>query len=162
MIPRSMAGAGAVAALVALCGAGGALAQGSPAAKEAAASKPEEAAIHFANHGGIYDWQADGDQGMWVQDVHRHWYYGRFMSPCIGLQFAEAVRFRTGPSDVLDRWSSVRAHGTGNCAFVSFVKSEGPPRKASKKAAGTAANGGAAAPAAPANPPPPPATAPKP
>jgi hypothetical protein len=72
------------------------------------------------------------------------------MSPCIGLQFAEAVRFRTGPTDQLDRWSFVRARDTGNCAFTSFVRSDGPPKKADKKPKAGAAPATTPAPPAPA------------
>src|SRR5262249_10965227 len=30
--------------------------------------------IPFANHGGIRDWQADRDRGVWIQDVHNKWF----------------------------------------------------------------------------------------
>jgi hypothetical protein len=134
-----------------------AMAEATPTPKPAAgATRPQEASIPFANRGGIRDWQADSDRGMWVQDNHNHWYYGRFMGPCLGLQFAEAVRFRTGPTDQLDRWSSVRARDTGNCTFTSFVRSDGPPKKADKKPKVKAAQPAAPvtpAPAAPSAPP---------
>ena len=129
----------------------------------ASAAKPQEAAIPFANQGGIRDWRADNERGMWVQDTHNRWYYGRFMAPCTGLQFAETVRFKTGPSGELDRWSVVRARDTGNCAFTSFVRSEGPPKKAAKPPKVKTAEPASAAapppapspaPAAPATPPP--------
>ena len=54
--------------------------------------------IPFANHGGIRDWKADRDQGLWVQDVHRHWYYAKLMGPCTGLDFAETIAFDTHPA----------------------------------------------------------------
>jgi len=118
----------------------------------AGTARPEEASIPFASHGGVRDWRADGDRGIWVQDLGRQWYYGRFMSPCIGLQFAEAVRFKTGPAGELDRWSLVRARDTGNCVFTSFVRSDGPPKPAGRKL-----KAGEPAPAAPATPVKPPA-----
>lgn len=110
---------------------------GESAAKPAAgANKPQEGRISFANEGGIRDWQADGDRGIWVQDNHKRWYYGRFMSTCTGLQFVHAVRFKTGATGELDRFGAVRARDTGHCTFTSFTVSDGPPKKA-KKAAGT-------------------------
>jgi hypothetical protein len=125
---------GWIASAALLAAAGLAMAEATPTPKPTAgAARPQEASIPFANHGGIRDWKADSDRAMWVQDNHNHWYYGRFMGPCLGLQFAEAVRFRTGPSDELDRRSSVRARDTGNCTFTSFLRSDGPPKKADKK-----------------------------
>jgi hypothetical protein len=99
------------------------------------AVRPQEGRISFANEGGIRDWQADGDRGIWVQDNHKRWYYGRFMSRCTGLQFVHAVRFKTGATGELDRFGAVRARDTGSCTFTSFTVSEGPPKK-EKKAAG--------------------------
>jgi hypothetical protein len=116
-----------------------AAAGGEETAPKAAATpgKPREARISFANEGGIRDWQADGDRGIWVQDNHKRWYYGKFMAPCTGLQFVYAVRFKTGAAGELDRFGAVRARDTGNCTFTSFTESDGPPRKA-KKGAGQA------------------------
>ena len=39
----------------------------------------------FADHGGINDWHADGTRGIWVQGIHRDWFYGTFMTACTGL-----------------------------------------------------------------------------
>jgi len=90
-------------------------------------ARPAEAYIPFANLGGIYDWQADRDRGIWVQDVHHHWYYAKFMSPCLGLPFAFRVGFVTEPTGALNRWSSVRVRDSGRCYFTSFERSAGPP-----------------------------------
>lgn len=143
--------AGALAASALMASAPAAAASGEEAAQKpaAAAAKPREARISFANEGGIRDWQADGDRGIWVQDNHRRWYYGKFMSPCTGLQFVYAVRFKTGAAGELDRFGAVRARDTGNCTFTSFTESEGPPKKANKGAAKGA--GSAPASAAPAS-----------
>jgi hypothetical protein len=142
---------GWIASAALLAAAGLAMAEATPTPKPVAgAARPPEASIAFANRGGIRDWQADSDRGMWVQDNHNRWYYGRFMGPCLGLQFAEAVRFRTGASDQLDRWSSVRARDTGNCTFTSFVLSDGPPRKVDRKPKVKAAQPAVPAPVTPA------------
>ncbi len=84
------------------------------------------ASIPFANRGGIRDWQADKDRGLWVQDAHRTWYYAKFMGPCIGLNFANSIGFDTRPIGTFDRFSSVFVPGTGRCTVQSFTVSEGP------------------------------------
>ena len=96
-----------------------------------------EASIPFANLGGIYDWEADGDHGIWVQDIRRQWYYAKFMGPCTGLPFAFRVGFVTEPTGALNRWSSVRVRDSGRCYFASFEHSAGPPGPAADRAAQT-------------------------
>lgn len=89
--------------------------------------KPE-ASIAFANQSAtIREWQADGTAGIWVQDAHRNWYYGRFHSSCFGLEFAEAVGFQVGSTGRLDRFSSIVVPREGRCALRSFVASDAPP-----------------------------------
>jgi hypothetical protein len=86
-----------------------------------------EPSIPFADHGGIFDWRADGRRGIWLQDPGRNWYYGTFMSPCNGLEFAEAVAFKTSPSGSFDHWSTVIVHNEIPCHLASFTRSEAPP-----------------------------------
>lgn len=91
--------------------------------------------IPFADHGGIRNWEADRDVGIWVQDIHRKWYYATFLGPCQELRFAEGVAFITGPTGTLDRFSALRVRGE-RCVFSSFDESKGPPPgKKSKKPA---------------------------
>jgi hypothetical protein len=99
------------------------------AAKPAAQEAPE-ASIPFADHGGISNWEADGNRGLWVQSSHRAWYYGVFAAPCTGLQFHETLRFRFSPSGTLDRYSQVETRDPGgSCWFKSFKASDGPPAR---------------------------------
>ena len=86
-----------------------------------------EPSIPFADHGGIFDWRADGRRGIWLQDPSRAWYYGTFMTPCNGLEFADAVAFKTNPSGSFDHWSTVLVHNEIPCHLASFTRSEGPP-----------------------------------
>ncbi|MFO7325934.1 MAG: DUF6491 family protein [Pseudomonadota bacterium] len=87
-----------------------------------------EASVPFANQRStIRTWQADGTRGIWVEDLHGNWYYGRFHGPCVGLPFATAVGFRTGSTGQLDRFSSVVVPGEGRCALASFVSTTEPP-----------------------------------
>jgi hypothetical protein len=99
----------------------GVLAAGQPAAPQAA--------IPFVNFGGIYNWQADGTKGLWVQDSRKHWYYAALMGPCVGLDFANTIGFDVHPMDTLDRFSAVIVPGWGRCNFSSLSVSNGPPAR---------------------------------
>jgi len=111
---------------------GAALSIGAASSKET--PQPTNASIAFANHGGINDWRANGDEGIWVQDSHRQWYYAKFMGTCFGLPFANSVGFATGPVGNLDRFSYVLVRDSGRCYFQSFERSAGPaPRAKSAK-----------------------------
>jgi len=103
------------------------------ASAEAQPARTPEVSIPFANHGGIYDWEADRQQGLWVQDIHRNWYYAKFMGPCLGLDFANALAFDTRPLGTFDRFSKVRVPREGVCTVQSFVRSAAPPVKQGRK-----------------------------
>jgi hypothetical protein len=103
------------------------------ASTPAAAPAAPAASIPFANHGGIRDWQADKDRGVWVQDVHRNWYYAKLMGPCIGLDFANSIGFDTHPLGTFDRFSAIVVPGTGRCTVQSFTASEGPRAEKDRK-----------------------------
>ncbi len=92
------------------------------------AAKPE-ASIPFADHGGIWNWQADGDKGLWVQSNQRQWYYAKFLGPCIGLDYANSIGFDTRPMGTFDRFSAVVVPRWGKCQVQSFELSDGPPSK---------------------------------
>ena len=98
---------------------------GSVFATETNSTQP--AYIPFANHGGIRDWHADRDQGLWVQDTHRQWYYAKLMGTCIGLNFAQSIGFDTHPLGRFDQFSSIFVPGSGRCAVQSFSVSAAPP-----------------------------------
>ena len=95
----------------------------------AASSAATDVKIPFANHGGIRDWEADRDQGLWVQDAHRRWYYAKLMGPCIGLNFAQTIGFDTHPMGSFDRFSSILVPGTGRCQVQSLRQSGAPAAK---------------------------------
>lgn len=88
-----------------------------------------EASIPFVDHGGIRDWRADRDRGLWVQDIHRNWYYAKLLGPCTGLDFATAIGFVTRPPGSFDRFSTIIVPREGSCRMVNFVRSDGPPQK---------------------------------
>ena len=94
-----------------------------------AAPAAPDVSIPFANHGGIRDWAADHDRGLWVQDVHRQWYYAKLMGPCIGLPFAQSIGFDTHPLGRFDKFSAIVVPGSGRCVVQSFTLSGGPQPK---------------------------------
>ena len=106
-----------------------------------------EASIPFASRGGIRDWSADGDRGLWMQAVSRKWYYAQFMGRCTGLAFATALGFDTRNLSVFDRWSAVVVPGYSRCTLTSLTPSEGPPRKGSKQSEKLRTDGTGEAPA---------------
>jgi hypothetical protein len=114
---RAVGGLFAVALGVALAGAA------------AASNAAPDVKIPFANHGGIRDWEADRDQGLWVQDAHRNWFYAKFMSPCIGLNFAQSIGFDTHPMGTFDRFSAIVVPGEGRCQVQSLRVSGAPAAK---------------------------------
>jgi hypothetical protein len=132
----------AVAALTATTGVGLAAAANAPAV-----APTTDVSVPFANHGGIRDWSADNDRGLWVQDAHRKWYYAKLMGPCTGLNFATSIGFDTRPIGTFDRFSTIVVPREGRCTIESLAPSEGPPVKHKTPARPTddAATGSAAA-----------------
>lgn len=114
---------------------------GAAAAAADKAPLPPQASIPFVNIGNsIRDWQADGRDGLWIQDLRRQWYYAQLLSPCMGLDFATGIGFKTRGSDTLDRFSEVIVPREQSCQIMSLSKSDTPPpaRKKHKKTAAEA------------------------
>ena len=101
------------------------------------ASKPApavQASIPFVDHRNLRDWQADGRDGLWIQDQRRNWYYAKVLGPCIGLDWALTIGFDTGgASGQLDRFSSIIVPQEGRCQFTSLTRSDPPPPSVKKK-----------------------------
>jgi hypothetical protein len=103
----------------------------------AGALRKDEVSIPFVNHRNIRDWQADKDQGLWIQDERRNWYYAKLLAPCYNLDWALHIGFDTGSTDSLDRFSSIvvpdptysRGHHE-RCQITSLTRSDAPPPKA--------------------------------
>lgn len=99
----------------------------------AAAETSAEAHIPFANTGGIQDWRALDNKGLYVQGTGRQWYYATLMGPCFGLDTAQGVGFVTSPSDgSFDKFGAVTV-GDQRCQVTSLVKSDPPPGEKGKK-----------------------------
>jgi len=92
----------------------------------------KETSIPFVRTIGLYDFEADGDRGVWLQDQRRQWYYARIAGICTGLPFANRIgvdtRFGGGE---LDRTGALLVDGD-RCRLDSLVTSAGPPKKAKK------------------------------
>jgi len=92
-----------------------------------------EASILFPNHGAIRNFEADGDDGVWIEDQQHRWYYGKFLGPCQGIAYAMGIGFDTRGSSRFDRHSLVLVDGDA-CIFEKFVTAEKPlPRKEREK-----------------------------
>jgi hypothetical protein len=94
------------------------LAAGAAAAADAPPPAPRTEII-FANHGGIYDWRAEGDDAMIIESRDHHYFRAKFLGPCPELKFRDRVGFVTDARDVIDKFQSVRV-GDRTCNFISF------------------------------------------
>ncbi|HWJ69886.1 MAG TPA: hypothetical protein VNS79_07560 [Sphingobium sp.] len=97
-----------------------------PALAADMATRPPAASIPFANHHGVRDWVAEGDQTIYFQDATRHWYRATLFTRSIDLPFAFAIGLDTGPIGTLDKWSSVIIDGQ-RYPLQSFERVSGPP-----------------------------------
>ena len=97
----------------------------------AAAVPSEETEIAYANRDGIVEWEAAGDDLLYVHALTGGWYRVRTMGRCSRLRTATALGFDTSPLGQLDRHSAVIADGH-RCPIVSVVRAEGPPPRKPK------------------------------
>jgi hypothetical protein len=92
----------------------------------------KETSIPFIGTVGLYNFEADGDRGVWLQDQRRRWYYATVLAPCTGLSFANriGVDTRFGGTQ-LDRTGTLLVD-RDRCHIDSLTASNGPPPKAKK------------------------------
>ena len=92
----------------------------------------KETSIPFIGTIGLYNFEADGDRGVWLQDQQRRWYYATVVGPCTGLPFATriGVDTRFGGSQ-LDRTGTLLVDRQ-RCHIDSLTASNGPPLKVKK------------------------------
>lgn len=81
----------------------------------------KDAEIPFANHGGIYDWRAEGRDAILIESIDHHFYRATFMAPCEDLPFVERVGFVTDARDTLDKFESIVVRHQ-ECVFASFTE----------------------------------------
>ena len=101
----------------------------------AEASRPSgvESSIAFPSDSTIRNWRADDENGIWIQDRSKHWYYGTFATRCRDVDFAQAIGVDTRGAGRLDRFAAILVRGE-RCPLISFVSAAPPPTKADLKA----------------------------
>ncbi len=88
-----------------------------------------ETQINFPSQGAIRNFEADGNDGMWLEDRQRRWYYADFIGGCQELNFAQAIGFDTRGSATFDKFSTILVAGE-RCPVASLVTANKPlPRK---------------------------------
>ena len=99
-------------------------------APEAAAvqQKAKGAYIPFADHGGVDNWQSEGESTVYFQDAHRRWYRATLYMPAYDLPYAMQIGIDAGPAGTLDKFGAVVIKGR-RYPFRSFVAVDGPPAK---------------------------------
>ena len=99
----------------------------------ATASAAERVSIPFANNGGIDDWRADGDKGLYLRARGGQWYQAKLFGPCLGLNFTETIGYVPEADGSLDNSSSIIVDGQ-RCNLQTLEKSDKPPTRKEKEA----------------------------
>ncbi len=84
-----------------------------------------ETDIVFPNNGAIRNFEANGSDGIWLEDRQRRWYYATLAGGCQGLSFAKAIGFDTRGSSRFDKFSAIIVRGD-KCPVLSLVTAEKP------------------------------------
>lgn len=92
----------------------------------------QEARIPFANSGGIRNWEAVGNDTLYIEGRRGQWYRAELMGYCPDLNFSVGLGFETNVTGSFDRFSSVYTR-EGRCEVSSLVKSDPPPGYEDKK-----------------------------
>lgn len=91
----------------------------------------KQASIPFVNHGGVRNFEAVGNETLYIEDQHRRWYRADLMGFCRDLGFAQRIGFETRGPDTLDRFGTLIVRGQ-RCPLKSLVESGPPPKKERK------------------------------
>ena len=84
-----------------------------------------DASIAFPNHGGIRNFEANEERGLWIEDRQRRWYYAKFIGNCRGIDYANGIAFDTRGSSSFDRFGAIAVNGD-YCLIESLVTAEKP------------------------------------
>ena len=88
-----------------------------------------ETSIAFASRGMILNFEADGEDGVWLEDIRHRWYYAKFTGGCQGLTYARGIGYDTRGSNRLDRSGAIVVEGQ-QCLIETFVTADKPlPKK---------------------------------
>jgi hypothetical protein len=85
-----------------------------------------ETAIPFVRSQGILDWQAAGDDALFVRGYDGRWYHVRTMNRCPRLRDALTLGFVVSANDQLDRYGAILAQGM-RCPIASVTYAAAPP-----------------------------------
>jgi Family of unknown function (DUF6491) len=84
-----------------------------------------EGNISFPAQGGIRNFRADNDKGVWLEDRQRKWYYASFIGPCPEIRFAQGIGIDTRGSARFDKFSRILV-GKNSCAIATLVTADKP------------------------------------
>ena len=84
-----------------------------------------EGDISFPAYGGIRNFRADNDKGVWLEDRQRNWYYASFIGPCPEIRFAQGIGIDTRGSPRFDKFSRILV-GKNSCAIATLVTADKP------------------------------------
>lgn len=90
-----------------------------------------EASIVFPDRT-IRNFEADGDDGIWIEDQQRRWYYGSFIGSCQDLNFAHGIAFDTQGLSRFDKFSRIIVR-EDVCQLNSLVTAEKPLSRKERK-----------------------------
>lgn len=110
-----------------------ALAAQSGALSAAPAFAPGLAAIDYARGGGIRDWYAEDDRGIFLRDRANRWYYAAFDHRCPGVLYDYRLTFDTDGFTRFDRTSRIQTQ-TMTCGIAALDASDAPADKGGKTA----------------------------
>ena len=117
-----------VAAALSACAAGPGSEPGWPPERLGA-----EVSVPFISMNNLRDFRADGDQGVWLQDRSRRWFYARTLGPCMGLPFAVRIGVDTRfGGNQLDRTGTLLVDRQ-RCPLTSLTASNGPPPRQARR-----------------------------
>lgn len=85
----------------------------------------EEATIAFPAHGGVRNFRADTDRGVWIEDQRRNWYYASFIGTCRDIRWVDAIAIDTYGSSRLDKHSRIIA-GNDVCQISRLLTADKP------------------------------------
>jgi uncharacterized protein DUF6491 len=92
----------------------------------------EEVSIPFVHFGGIWSFEAQDDDVVYLQDRSRNWYRAQLYGSCFGLSFANGIGVDTKGSANFDRFSTLIV-GHESCPIQSLTRSGPPPSRHHKK-----------------------------
>lgn len=81
--------------------------------------------ISFPALGGIRNFRADSDRGVWLEDRQRNWYYASFLGTCPEIRFAQGIGIDTRGSARFDKYSKILVRGNV-CAIATLVTADKP------------------------------------